>query len=138
MAASNEYWVGSNGTIWINDKEHVKTSSFEAKMVFEWEDVPNGLRTERVLLGYGHEGSFKYRMTDSNASTLTDLLLDSMSKGVVPDISIVCKATNKASGKTERYKFTGITFDELPIQNWEEKTVVEKEFAFKADECIKL
>lgn len=134
MAVSNEYWVGSNGELWLNDQSFEKVKSFETKAVYEWEDVPDGLKTQRVYMGYGYEGSFTYRKTDKNSNTLLDLMFQSMAKGVVPDVSIVSKAYNRASGKAQRIKISGITFDELMMQNWEERTVVEMEVAFKASD----
>lgn len=131
MSASNQYWTG-NGNIWVDDAEFEKVKSFELKMAMEWEDVPNGLTTERVLLGYGYEGSYSYRKTDKNRRTIMDKIFAEYSAGRTPDVTIVGKAYNKASGKTERVKVSGITFDELTLQNWEEKSVVEQEIAFKA------
>ena len=131
MSASNQYWTG-NGNIWVDDAEFEKVKSFELKMTMEWEDVPNGLTTERVLLGYGYEGNFAYRKTDKNRRTIMDKIFAEYSAGRTPDVTIVGKAYNKASGKTERVKVSGITFDELTLQNWEEKSVVEQEIAFKA------
>lgn len=131
MSASNQYWTG-NGNIWVDDAEFEKVKSFELKMTMEWEDVPNGLTTERVLLGYGYEGSYSYRKTDKNRRTIMDKIFAEYSAGRTPDVTIVGKAYNKASGKTERVKVSGITFDELTLQNWEEKSVVEQEIAFKA------
>ncbi len=131
MSASNQYWTG-NGNLWVDDSEFEKVKSFELKMAMEWEDVPNGLTTERVLLGYGYEGSYSYRKTDKNRRTIMDKIFAEYSAGRTPDVTIVGKAYNKASGKTERVKVSGITFDELTLQNWEEKSVVEQEIAFKA------
>ncbi|OLS02426.1 hypothetical protein [Tissierella creatinophila] len=47
----NQYWNGSNGNLWVNDSEWDKVKSFEIKMALEWEDIPDGLTTERMLLG---------------------------------------------------------------------------------------
>lgn len=129
---SNQYWNGSNGNVWLNDKVFEKVKGFEIKMIPEWEDVPNGLSTERVLLGYSYEGKFAYRKTDGNCNTAIDLLFEEYSKGIVPDVSLVGKAFNGATKKTQRIKASGITFDELVLQQWEEKSVSELELTFKA------
>lgn len=129
---SNQYWNGTNGNIWVNDMAFDKVKSFEVKMTIEWEDIPNGLSTERVLMGYNYEGSFAYRKTDKNYKTAIDLLFEEYSSGRVPDVSIVSKAYNHATGKTQRIKISGITFDEITLQKWEEKTIGEEELAFKA------
>lgn len=135
---SNNYWTGSNGNLWVNDSEFDKVKSFECKMTIEWEDVPNGLTTDRVLMGYAYEGTFSYRKTDKNHSVVMDLIFTDYSNGVVTDVSIIGKAFNKATNKVERIKITGITFDELQIQKWEEKSLVEVEMPFKASKVEKL
>lgn len=137
MANSNQYWTG-NGNVWLNDKEFQKVKSFEVKMTLEWEDVPNDLTTERVLMGYGFEGSFSARKTDANHNTVIDLIFEEYIKGNVPDVYIVGKAYNKATGKTERIKVSDITFDEVMLMKYEEKSVNEMEFPFKASKVERL
>lgn len=131
---SNQYWNGSNGDLWVNDADWDKVKSFALKMILEWEDVPNGMGTDRVLLGYSYEGAFTYRKSDKNYNKAIDLLFAEYAAGRVPDVSIVSKAYNKATGKRQRIKVTGITFDEVDLQNWEEKTVGEIEMPFKASD----
>ena len=97
---SNNYWNGSNGNLWFNDSEFDKVKSFECKMTIEWEDVPDGLTTERVLMGYSYEGSFSYRKTDKNHKTVMDEVFEDYSNGKVSDVSVIGKAFNKATGKT--------------------------------------
>jgi len=137
MAKGNQVWTG-NGNIWVNDAAWERVKSFEVKMAMEWEDIPDGLKTERVLMGYGYEGSFTYRKNDNNANQALDLLFDSYSKGLIPDVTIVGKANNKATGKTQRIKISGITFDELTLQKWEEKSIDELELPFKASDVERL
>ena len=132
MSKSNEYWNGSNGKIWVNDSAFDRVKSFEVKMALNWEDVPSGLSTERVLMSHSYEGSFAYRKTDKNYNTAIDMLFEDYRKGIVPDVYIVSKAFNGASGKTQRIKITGITFDELTLQKWEEQSLAEEELSFKA------
>lgn len=134
MSKGNQYWNGSNGNIWVNDSEWDKVKSFEVKMALEWEDVPSGMTTDRVLMGYGYEGSFSYRKSDKNYNKAIDLLFAEYAAGRVPDVTIIGKAFNRATGKTQRIKVSNITFDELTLQSWEEKSVGEIEMPFKASE----
>lgn len=129
---SNMYWNGSNGKLWVNDETWDKVKAFEVKMLLEWEDVPNDQTTDRVLMGHAYEGSFTYRKSDNNYNKATDLLFESYSKGIVPDVSIIGKAYNKATGKRSRVKISNITFDEVTLQKWEERNVEEVEMPFKA------
>lgn len=133
MNKSNQYWTG-NGNIWVNDREWDKIKSFECKATYEWEDVPSGMTTDRVLMGVAYEGSFSYRKTDKNYNTAMDLIFEEYSKGNVPSVTINSKAYNKATGKTQRIKIKNITFDELMLQQWEEKSVIEMEMPFKASD----
>jgi len=131
---SNQYWNGSNGDLWVNDEVWDKVKSFEVKMVLEWEDIPNGLNTDRALLGYSYEGSFSYRKSDKNYNKAIDLIFAEYAAGRVPDVTIVSKAYNRATGKTQRIRINGITFDEVTLQKWEERTIDEIEMPFKASE----
>lgn len=134
MSNSNTYWNGSNGDLWVNDEAWDKVKSFEVRMILEWDDVPNGMKTVRNLLGYTYEGNFTYRKSDKNYNKAIDLLFEEYRAGRVPDVSIVGKAYNRATGKTQRIRVTGITFDEVALQNWEERTTTEIEMSFQASE----
>lgn len=134
MSKGNTYWNGSNGNIWVNDSEWDKVKSFEVKMAMEWEDIPSGMTTDRMLTGYAYEGMFSYRKSDSNYNKAIDLLFAEYSAGRVPNVTIVGKAFNRATGKTQRIRVSNITFDELVLQSWEERTPGEMEMPFKASE----
>lgn len=134
MSKGNNYWNGSNGNLWVNDIEWEKVKSFEVKMALEWEDIPVGMTTERALMGYLYEGAFSYRKSDGNYNKAIDLLFAEYAAGRIPDVSIVGKAFNRATGKTQRVRVSGITFDELTLQSWEERTVGEIEMPYKASE----
>lgn len=131
-AYSNQFWNGSNGELWVNSTVFDKVSSFEIEMEIEWEDVPEGLSTGRVLMGYSYTGSMTYRKTDGNYNKGIDTLFTSYQAGIVPEVEIISKAFNKATGKTQRIRISGITFDNLPIQSWEEKSIVEIDMDFNA------
>lgn len=131
-AYSNQFWNGSNGEIWVNSIAFDKVSSFELEMELEWEDVPEQLTTGRVLMGYGYTGNLTYRKTDSNYNSGIELLFTNYQNGVIPEVEIIAKAYNRASGNTQRIRIYGITFDNLPIQQWEEKSIVEVDMDFSA------
>lgn len=133
-ARSNQYWNGSNGEIWVNSVALDKVESFEITQEVEWEEIPAGLSDDRMLLGYSYTGSLTYRKTDKNYNSAIELLFQSYQQGIVPDVTIVAKAFNRASGKTQRIEITGITFDSLPIQEWEAKSSVEISLDFSAYE----
>lgn len=134
MSKGNQYWNGSNGNVWVNDSEWDKVKSFEVKMGLEWEDVPAGMTTERVLMGYNYEGALVYRKSDKNYNSAIDLIFAEYAAGRVPDVTIISKAYNRATGKTQRIKVSNLTFDELTLQSWEERSVGEIELPFKASE----
>lgn len=134
MSKGNQYWNGSNGNLWVNDSEWDKVKSFEVKMAMEWEDIPSGMTTDRMLTGYSYEGMFSYRKSDSNYNKAIDLLFEEYSEGRVPNVTIIGKAFNRATGKTQRIRVSNITFDELTLQSWEERTPGEIEMPFKASD----
>lgn len=131
MAQGNQYWNGSNGALWVNDQSWDKVKSFEAKEALEWEDIPDGMRTVRALMGYSVEGTIVMRKTDSRAILL---VANDYRNGIITDVKIIGKAFNKATGKTERVAYTGVTFDEVMLSKFEEKSITEVELPFKAED----
>ncbi|MHC1723044.1 MAG: phage tail tube protein [Aminipila sp.] len=127
----NKYWNGSNGRIWVNDKLWEAVSKFEAKMEISWEEVPDGMKTTQVPMGYSVSGSIKMRKTDSRVLAL---VAEDYKNGVITEIKIVGKAMNQSTGKTERIAYLGVTFDELTLSDFEEKKIQEIEVPFKAED----
>jgi hypothetical protein len=130
--ANNTYWNGSNGKLWLNDSTFEKVKSFALTMKIDWEEMSCGLATERTIKGYSYTGSFTYVKTDNNHTTILDTVFDDYSEGTITNITIIGKAYNPATSKTEKIKISGITFDELQLQKWEEKSITEVEMAFSA------
>lgn len=128
----NQYWNGSNGKLWVNDQTWNNVKSFEAKVTANFEEIPDpdGWGTVQVFNGYTIEGTLSLRKTDSRA---INLIAEGFSTGVMPDVKIISKAFNKTTGKTERIALKGITFSELTLQKWEERTITEEELPFKAE-----
>lgn len=131
MSQGNQFWNGSNGALWVNDESWDKVKSFEAKATIEWEDIPDGMKTVRALMGYSVEGTITMRKTDSRAILL---VANDYRNGIITDVKVIGKAFNKSTGKTERVAFTGVTFDEVMLSKFEEKTVTEVELPFKAED----
>lgn len=131
MAEGNKYWNGSNGRIWCNDTLWDAVSSFEGKVEWEFEEVPDGMSYVQVPIGYKVSGSIKMRKTDSK---VLKLAAEDYKHGIVPDIKLVGKAMNVATGQVERVAYTGVTFDETTLTNFEEKKVMEIEVPFKAED----
>ncbi|MEC1757378.1 phage tail tube protein [Schinkia azotoformans] len=131
MSSGNQYWNGSNGTLFVNDELWDKVKSFECKLTFEFEDIPEGMKTVRSLIGFSLEGTITMRKTDSRAILL---IADSYKKGITTDVKIIAKAFNRSTGKTERVAFKGITFDEVMLSKFEERTITETELPFKAED----
>lgn len=127
-AQGNQYWVGSNGRCWINDKLYSNVSAFEAKLTVEYEEIPQGMTTVKVPVGYKISGSVKLRKTGGESKEL----MGDIKSGIVPDIKIVGKTMNKDTGKTERIAYEGVTFNEFDLGSFEEKKVAEIELPFDA------
>lgn len=137
-AHSNQYWKGNGGQVWLNDVVWDRLKSFELKLIPEWEEVPDGMTTKRVLLGMMVEGSFVYRKTDLNYNNIITEIAEYYMKGIIPDVSLIVKDENVATGTTQRFKVTNLTFDEVDIISWEEKALTEIELAFVAEKVVPL
>lgn len=130
MANGNMYWNGSNGRCWISDELYSNVSSFEAKLTMEFEEINNGMETIKVPVGYKISGTVKLKKTGGETKKL---LTADILKGIMPDIKIVSKTMNHATGQVERIAYRGVTFNDYDLGSFEEKKVGEIELPFDAE-----
>ena len=126
---------GSDGAIWITtDTEEVKVGSmktFSLKQTNVWGDVDlsQDLIKKRKLLGVELTGEFTKYKVDNTFINIFKQYKD----GEQPDITIVGKAYNNSTGKVQRVRIEGITFDELVLVDLQQKTVIEESLPFAAE-----
>lgn len=128
----NKIIRGSYGRLWLNGERMANVKSFEAKATLNYEDVElnEELGTSRRYMGYTVEGTMTLHKFDSH---IIKLYKDGIVSGVLPDIKAIAALVDPTSDGAERVEIYGITFDEVMLNKFENKTILEEEVPFKAD-----
>ena len=66
-------------------------------------------------------------------SQVIKLYKEGIVNGVLPDVKMVAALVDPTSDGSERVEIYGVTFDEVMLNKFENKTVLEEEVPFKAD-----
>lgn len=123
-------WSGNYGMIWLNNSKVFEHKSFEAKVVFEREDVWIGHSKDSKVTGLSGEGEIVIMNVFNRG--FSDYL-EEQKAGHDPRFTIVAKHEDPdmlRAGK-ERIKISNVTFDELVLMQFEKGTVRETTIPFK-------
>lgn len=126
----NLYLTGTNGDVWINGKLLANLKKIEMKVTGEFEEVKicGDYGTKNVYVGWSGEGSCTLQKVDSE---VLSLMGQAYASGIMPEIKIVTKLTNKSTKKTERTAISQVDFTEFPLANFESHGLIEEEIPFK-------
>ncbi|WIF95122.1 phage tail tube protein [Caminicella sporogenes] len=130
MAKGNKYWTGNKGRVWINDIKYANCYKAEMKRTNNYEEIPDpeGNGMVQVFTGYSITGSVTMRK-QGNEEILKELKED---KNGELEISLIIKEENPYTGQIERVKYTGVTVDEFPLSQYENRAITEIELSLKA------
>lgn len=125
---ANGIVTGNNCWTWLGTELLNDIKQLEWKVSLDFADATflGDPRTHKVYQGYSGEGTLTFYKKSSRG---IKLLRDVLKTGVMPDLKIITKMTNPASGKSERAIFTGITFSEFGASS-EAKAVLEESLPF--------
>lgn len=127
---TNKVLTGTNGFVWLNGKLLANIKKCELKVTGSFEDVGfcGDGATYSVYTGWSGEGSITLQKVDSS---ILALLADAYKSGVMPDIKIVSKLTDRATGQSQRVAVEEVTFSEFHLMNIEQKALAEEEVPLK-------
>ncbi|HEY5582925.1 MAG TPA: phage tail tube protein [Ruminiclostridium sp.] len=125
--------TGNSGNVWVNGKLASTIKSIELKVTgnFEEQNFCGDLATHNVYTGWSGEGSMTWSKVDS---TVITLLADAYKTGVMPDIKIITKLTDKSTGKAERAAVSEVVLTEFFLAKFEAKALIEEEIPLKFSE----
>lgn len=128
--SGNAIYHGKGGTAWFNGKLLTTLQSCEAKVTGDFEEfnVCDDPATYSLYNGWKGEGTLVRLKTDSEVLVLLD---EAYQSGVMPELTIITRITQKSTGKVERIKLTGVTITEFYLAKFEKKAMVEEEIPFK-------
>lgn len=126
---------GTDGAIWLTtDEQEIKIGSmktFTLKQTNTYADVDQSevFTKVRKLVGVELTGEFTKWKIDNTFVNLFAKYKD----GGMPDISFVGKAYNNNTGRVQRVKVTGVTFDELNLIDLAQKTPTEESLPYACE-----
>ena len=129
MVAPERTINGTFGEVWVDDYDVAEVTGLEAKVTIEKTEV-NQTRTLSKgykITGIDGKGTIKFNKV---SSYFTEKLSDPIKNGKAPKCTIISKLADPDSDGAERVKLTGVTFDELPLVNWEAKKLIEESIPF--------
>ena len=127
---SNQVINGTFGRLWVSGELYANIKSFEAKATLNWEpvNVADDLGTYQKYMGYEGAGTAVFHKVNSD---FVRRYLDGIRTGNIPDVTMVGRLSDPAALGSERVEFLGVTFDELTLLKFENKTLGEEEVPFK-------
>lgn len=126
----NRVLTGAGGNVWINGKLLAQLKSIELKVTGNFEDLNfcGDNATYNRYTGFTGDGNMTLQKIDS---TVLDLVGQAYLDGVMPDIKIITKLTDKQTGKSERVSVSGVTITEFMLAKFEAKALLEEELPLK-------
>lgn len=121
---------GTDGQVWLNGELLGELSSIELKVSGKFEEVNfcGDYATYNKYMGWSGDGSIKLQKIYSRGSKL---LANAFLTGIMPDIKIITKLTDKSTGNSERTSVEDVTITEFMLTNFENKKLVEEELPLK-------
>lgn len=128
--SSNKILTGSEGNTWFNGKLLAQVKSIELKITGNFEEVNlvGDYATKNRYTGWTGEGAMTLQKIDS---TVLKLLKEAFKSGLMPDLKIITKLTDKSTGKSERVAVSDIVITEFMLAKFEAKSLVEEEIPLK-------
>lgn len=127
---ANRILTGNNGNVWMNGKLLAQIKSLELKVSGNFEEVNfcGENATYSKFTGWTGEGSMTLQKVDSTALAL---LGNAYKDGVMPEIKIITKLTDKSTGKSERVAVNDVVITEFMLAKFEAKALIEEELPIK-------
>lgn len=128
---ANQVISGTYGSLWVNENELANVISFKAEKKAKYEDVDAAqvLGQPRKFLGYEITGTMTLNKVDSFFAKLLD---DAWNEGKTPDVKIIARTADPAAQGREGVSLADVTFDALPLLDFEVKKAGKEEMAFAA------
>lgn len=130
MDEKNRVLTGSTGNVWVNGQLLATLKGIELKVTgnFEEQNFCGDFATHSRYTGWNGEGSVKFGKVDS---TVIKLVADGYKTGNMPEIKIITKLTDKATGKSERAAVSNIVLTEFFLAKFEAKALIDEEVPLK-------
>lgn len=129
MNRGNEVISGTDGVLWVNGEEWTESTSFQAKVTAQFEDVQfaNDYATYKKFVGRTGEGTLTLNKVKSRGA---NLMAAAFKTGIMPDIKMISKIMNKQTGRAERAVVKDVIFSEFDLGKFENRSITQEELPF--------
>lgn len=129
MNRGNEVISGTDGVIWVNGEEWTESTSFQAKVTAQFEDVQfaNDYATYKKFVGRTGEGTLTLNKVKSRGASI---MANAFKTGIMPDIKMISKIMNKQTGRAERAVVKDVIFSEFDLGKFENRSITQEELPF--------
>ncbi|MDD7603189.1 MAG: phage tail tube protein [Anaerovoracaceae bacterium] len=126
----NQLINGTYGFVYVNGHKLANVESMEAKIGLEYEEVDLAEDTgkHQKYMGWSGTGTMVLKKIDS---FVLAMMADAIKKGELPDIQVVTGVKDPASVGAERVQLDEVTFDEVTLMQFEQKTLAKEEIPLK-------
>lgn len=121
--------AGTFGRVWLDGVEIGIVTNIQATVNNTYEDVPVGTDIDRKLMSQTGEGS----LTFNQVNNITSATFKKYQGGKDPRFVIEAnlKDPNAINGQQEGYTINNVSFDSIPLINWENGALISKEMPFR-------
>lgn len=119
--------TGTNARVFLTGDELGFWTSFEANVTINYDDVYVGSDVDRKEVSRQGEGSINHQVTNSIGAKLFNKLKNNKDLR----FEIEAEITSDATGEVQSMTIPGVTFDSIPLANWEKGGLVEGELSFR-------
>lgn len=126
----NRILRGNTGDVFFNGKLVTTLKSIELKVAGSFEEVNicGDNATYNLYTGWSGEGTMAWGKIDSTA---IGLLADAYKTGIMPEIKIITKLTDKSTGQSERAAVSNVVLTEFFLAKFEAKKPIDEEIPLK-------
>lgn len=126
---------GTYGEVWVDDAYMAQTTGLEAKTSVKKTDVAmvGRLSPGKKVTGIENKGTLKLNHVTSEMKLK---IAEYIKEGKTPYFTIISKLADPdaINNQAERIKFTGVTFDEVTLVDFENGKLGEESYAFEYED----
>ena len=126
---------GTYGEAWLDDEYMAEVTGLEAKTSLKKTDVNmvRRLSPGKKITGIENKGTVKLNHV---RSYMKKKVADAVKSGKTPTFTLISKLADPDSinAQAERIKFTGVTFDEVTLADWENGKLGEESYPFEYED----
>lgn len=126
---------GTYGEVWVDDAYMAQTTGLEAKTSVKKTDVPmvGRLAPGKKVTGIENKGTLKMNHVTSEMKLM---IANDLKEGKTSYFTIISKLADPdaLAAQAERIKFTGVTFDEVTLVDFENGKLGEESYPFEYED----